>query len=302
MTAHGEIGSIDRCAICGSRTLGIEYSSRDLQVKVCAACDHREASHGAPEVEADYHLHTPQSSAFLTSLETTRRRQAGVILARFKALCPRPDGWLELGSGRGWFLEEAKAAGVAPLAGFDPSALATRWLRERGFEGAESLAESPQWPNWSSLSFAPSVASALDVVEHFPRHSATAALRRLGAELPSLRWLIVKVPISNGVMYRAARALRRIYPGPYRQMYQVGTSPPHHHYFSIRSFRLLLASAGFEVAEMWTDPDVDNLFHRIPRLARLPGGAFAARAIQVFPGDSAIAFARTVRGPSAAPS
>jgi hypothetical protein len=56
--------------------------------------------------------------------------------------------------------------------------------------------------------------------------------------------------------------------------------------------RLLLARAGFEVTDTWTDHDVDNLFHRIPPLSRLPGGEYAARTLRMFPADSAIVVAR----------
>jgi hypothetical protein len=199
---------------------------------------------------------------------------------------------VDLGSGRGWFLDEARAAGIAPLAGFDTSDLARRWLREADVPAAVPRSDNPTWPDWSSLAFVPAVVTVLDVLEHFPREHAEAALRRLRAELPGLRCVVVKVPVSDGVLYRSARALKRIHPEPYRQLYQVGTSPPHHHYFSRRSLRLILEKAGFAVTELWTDPDVDNLFHRIPSLAQLPGGGLAARVLRWGPADSAIAFAR----------
>ena len=291
----------DRCAVCDGSPLKVEYATSELTVTVCARCDHREARHAPTGAAAtDYHEHTPQDDAFLASLQRTRRRQARDILTRFAAGATRPHAWLEFGSGRGWFLDEARRAGVDPLAGFDTSARASGWLAAEGYQVAQPRGGEPSWPDWASLPFAPRVISALDVIEHLPGADAGEALRRFRVELPRLTWLVVKVPISDGVLYRTARTARRLFPLPYRHLYQVGTSPPHYHYFSPRSLRTLLERAGFHVTDFWTDHDVDNLFHRIPPLAHLPGGEHAARAIRLFPADAAIAVARVRDRPEAA--
>jgi hypothetical protein len=136
------------------------------------------------------------------------------------------------------------------------------------------------------------VVCLLDVIEHFPGAGPFVALRRLRDELPALEAVVVKVPTSEGAFFRAARLVKPRVPGLYRQLFQVGTDPPHEHYFCRRSFELLLREAGFTIAELWGDRDVDDLFQRIPALAHLPGGRWAGRVAGLFPSDALIAIAR----------
>jgi hypothetical protein len=76
---------------------------------------------------------------------------------------------------------------------------------------------------------------------------------------------------------------------PFETMFQVGTNPPHFHYFSRSSLRAYIAKAGLKAELEWTDPDVDNLFHRIPAFSWVPGGRIISRALRAFPGDTAVA-------------
>jgi hypothetical protein len=50
----------------------------------------------------------------------------------------------------------------------------------------------------------------------------------------------------------------------------------------------LVKKAGLREVYSWADPDLDNLFHRIPAISFLPGGRLAARLARLFPGDSRI--------------
>ncbi|HKO49901.1 MAG TPA: class I SAM-dependent methyltransferase [Polyangiaceae bacterium] len=280
-----------RCPVCRSNQTLSEYSSASLAVDRCASCEHRFARH-SPVVEAsDYYEHTPQSVQFVSSLEFTRRRQARLILSRF-ARHGKTSDWLDFGCGRGWFLDEARSRASGAIAGFDSSALSRTWLRESGLLAAEPRTDDPFWPDWSSLPFSPRVVSFLDVIEHVAEGGAERLLRRLHEELPALEWIVLKVPASEGILYRTAHAIRNAFPGPYQQLHQVGTSPPHHHYFSQRSLRTLIVNAGYVVVDLMLDHDVDNVFHRSGSLARLPGGALLTRLIRLGPADSVIMFAR----------
>jgi hypothetical protein len=86
--------------------------------------------------------------------------------------------------------------------------------------------------------------------------------------------------------------LRYAFAGLYLQLYQVGTSPPHHHYFSHQSLRSLVVNAGYSLAELMVDHDIDNIFQRIEPLAKLPGGTLPTRLIRLGPADSVIVFAK----------
>jgi hypothetical protein len=292
----GEVG----CLFCGSVSPpALDVDSAPLRVVRCPDCDHRQALHNDQQPRSDYYEHTPQAEAFVRSLEITRRRQAKRIIADASEVIGDPSGWLDFGCGRGWFLDEMRAADATQFfAGFDTSSLSRQWLAEQGIEVAQPSAADALLPDFDSLSFPPRIMSFLDVVEHFAGEQAFRLLQGLSAALPSLEWLVIKVPISSGFLYRTAHMLRRIAPGPYRQLYQVGTFPPHYHYFNVGSLTHLIEKVGYEIVRVVRDPDVDNLFHRIPALSSVPGGALVTRAIRVLPQDTAIAFAR--RKPNAA--
>jgi 2-polyprenyl-3-methyl-5-hydroxy-6-metoxy-1,4-benzoquinol methylase len=56
------------------------------------------------------------------------------IWARVGATVDPPDALLDVGAGRGWLLERARAAGARHVAGADTSAIAVQGLRDRGIE------------------------------------------------------------------------------------------------------------------------------------------------------------------------
>ena len=279
------------CPICGLCAGQPEYASASLAVDKCANCGHRVARHTTGTPMSDYYEHTPQSAQFLSSLEHTRRRQARLVLSRFVEHHELAD-WLDFGCGRGWFLDEARARATGPIAGFDSSLLSRSWLRERSILAAEPRTDDPLWPDWASLPFSPRVVSLLDVIEHIAERGAERLLQRLRQELPALEWVVLKVPASEGVLYRTAQALRYAFPGLYLQLYQVGTSPPHHHYFSHHSLHSLVANAGYSVVDLMLDHDIDNVFQRVESLAWLPGGTLPTRLIRLGPADSVIVFAK----------
>lgn len=276
---------MSQCHVCGA-ALREEHADATLSVFRCGACEHRQARH-LRAATGDYYEHTPQAPAFLASLEETRRRQARELLARVTPRVGTAAPWLDFGCGRGWFLDEAARAGRPALAGFDSSALSRQWLADRGVAAPAPRADDAHWPDWSTSAVRPEVASLLDVVEHF--EAPEAPLARLATELPTLRWAVVKVPISDGALFQVARRLRQVAPGPYRQLFQVGTTPPHWHYFSRASLARWAASlVDWRPALEWTDPDVDDLFGRVGALQGLPGGRQAARLLRHLPHDSAL--------------
>lgn len=273
------------CSICASPQ-NPEFESDDFKVWLCGRCGHREAEHGSIAPASDYYEHTPTDEKFVTSLRATRRRQAGALLDRIVPLLEEGDGWVDFGCGRGLFLEEARQRGMKSLGGYETSAISRAWLVERGFPMAASAAGESFWPDWESLPFAPRVVSLFDVLEHFPGMQAEAALRRVRKELPDLKWIVLKVPVSNGILFRLAGAVKKFAPGIYRQLFQVGTFPPHYQYYSRGSLDELVKKTGLVPEFSWDDSDLDNLFHRIPSLSFLPGGRLAAWFIGLFPGDT----------------
>lgn len=290
------------CWICGN-SLKLRIRTDDLTVHACRGCGHQLAEHApARAAGQDYHLSYDQD-AFLQSLRATRERQARQIVTRLDSLGVT-DRVLDYGCGRGFFLAVAQQMGFHQLAGADTSPLAVDWLRQAG------LAALPIAPNRADLvplvdaglPFAPDAISFLDVVEHFPG-DLFALFDPWLKQLPAaVRYLVIKVPINQGLLFRTSRVAQTLgLPGPLRQLYQVGSTPPHHQYFSRQSLAKFCAKLGLTVEAVWDDQDFEpaSLSARVAVLRRLPAApgrwagvalAGAARLLQAC--DTRVVFAR----------
>jgi hypothetical protein len=259
-----------------------------LSVWACPGCSHQVAIHApgsAPRPGQDYHAQY-DTGAFLSSLERTRRRQARVLAGTIRELTGGEASILDYGSGRGWFLQTCRDEGFRTLAGADTSEISVRLLGEAGIAGV-LLPAAP-----SAFPFAPEVVTFLDVVEHFDEDDLPRRVAEIVSSVaPSARLVVVKVPDSAGLLYRAAVAMARLgVDGLLEQMYQVGTSPPHHHYFSRRSMREAMRVLGWEVIREVRDVDFEpsTMYQRVRGLSRLPV------AIGAVPGVAADLLARSL--------
>jgi hypothetical protein len=219
---------------------------------------------GAPAA-ADYHQQYEQGE-FLEALRATRLRQARRWVELVRRHVPEARRLLDFGCGGGWFLEVAAASGFDTLAGADSSPLAVANARSMGFEALLVPAERPEDLALESLSFRPEVVTLLDVVEHL---APTRARDLLGTILdrcaPELRLVVVKVPVSSGLLHRLASALAAAgRTGPLEQLYQVGTSPPHLGYFSRHSLERFLVEAGLRPVAWQRDRDMEPESFRDP--------------------------------------
>jgi SAM-dependent methyltransferase len=147
---------------------------------------------------------------------------------------------LDVGSGHGWFLDEAGRAG-ASASGIEPDAQMVDVARARGLDVRtgffpQDLAESDHFD----------VIAFNDVLEHIPdTRSTLEACHRL---LSPDGLLSINVPNADGVGFRAARLLKRLgASGPFDRFWQVGLPSPHVHYFTGRGIEILLERSGFRV-------------------------------------------------------
>lgn len=250
-------------------------STTSLAVRRCRDCGHRVAAHLAAASPAeDYHRQYP-AGRFLSALERTRRRQARELLRRLAAELGEVDGLLDLGAGRGWLLDEARRVGVVRCAGADTSAAAVEAL---GAAGLEAVRLEPVPETWAStlcsLSFRPRIVALLDVAEHFPVDDLVPWLEAIVDALrPHLRLLALKLPLAEGLLFRGARTLAWAgSAGPYEQLFQVGTEPPHYHLFTRRSVRGLIERLGLEPLEPYFDAEFEpaSLSDRVHALRGLP--------------------------------
>ena len=263
------------CPVCGTADLRPSFTLPGLSVRRCPDCRHRVATHAPPaDAHADYHRQYEQG-AFLEALRVTRLRQAERLVGAIRRQVSSPGAILDFGAGRGFFLEVCRREGLAPLAGADTSELAVQDLRRAGIE-AHLLAEEddPAARLAKTLSFAPRVLVLLDVVEHLPPERLFAFLETLPRAFGGgLELLVLKVPVADGLLYGAARLAAAVgVPGPLRQLYQVGTWPPHRSYFTVRSLTSLLGRLGYDIAERLDDLDFEP--ELLPgRVLRTPSGA-----------------------------
>jgi Zn ribbon nucleic-acid-binding protein len=264
------------CPICGDTDLQTDVGTPRVSVRRCVRCGHRVAEHRATVATGtDYHRQYEQGE-FLDALAATRRRQAIAIWARISARIDRPDALLDLGAGRGWLLERARAAGANRLAGADTSAIAVDDLRDRGIEAL--LIPPPRAAGWDlpfdRLSFRPRILALLDVIEHFPADRLSEMFGEIVDRLrPELDLVVVKVPVADGILYRLARALARVHVfGPLDQLYQVGTEPPHLSYFTRRSLEAFLSARRLRVIDRLglAELDASSVGARVAALRRVP--------------------------------
>ncbi len=223
-----------------------------------------------------------------------------------KTIDPSANSLFDYGCGRGWFLEVARKAGFSQLAGADGSSLAASLLRSNGFECLTTHGEVGERFSTDSLSFQPDVVTMLDVVEHFPGSSLVQRFTDLvGTWRSTLRLVVVKVPLSTGLLYRVAAGLAAVgLSGPIEQLYQVGTSPPHESYFCEGSALELFARSGLEVQHVERDRDFEpeslaaraRAFKRLPVVARMCGEVAALVSARCGLEDSGIFFARPSAG------
>ncbi len=187
----------------------------------------------------------------------------------------------------------------------DTSDVSVERLRESGIE-AHRLPEKEDGAEvLSRLSFRPRVISFLDVLEHFPPEQLQAGLRSIVSACgKELEIVVMKVPVA-GLLFGAATVLSRLgAPGTLRQLYQMGTWPPHLNYFSPSSAEKLLNSAGLSVVERIGDPDFEPDYLRqrigvtrplVRTLAGIGGEVLAATIRITGRFDSAVILARPTR-------
>lgn len=249
------------CPACSGTCLEPSVSPPGLLVFRCLSCRHRVAIHGAASgSSADYHSQY-DGGAFLEALQATRVRQARRIIDLLGRHVARISAVVDYGAGRGWFLEACRSAGVAPVAGIDPSRISVDGLLASGIEARQLAEDEGAAAAIADLSFRPRVVTLLDVVEHFPPEQLRMRLREVVEACgDELEIVALKVPVAGFLYGGAAFLCRAGAPGYLRQLYQAGTWPPHFNYFSTASAERLLASAGLTVIERVGDPDFEPGF------------------------------------------
>jgi len=281
------------CPACLERRFDRAEQTPRVQARRCRACGHRVAVFpGPPPSEQDFLLQD-SNDTYTGILKATRTRQARALVAALKREAGAVEGLLDYGCGRGHFLDVAREEGLKPLAGADTSGTSMDALSALGVPGVRI--EDPAHParTVERLPFRPRVVSLLDVVEHIdPPALAGWLTELLDALRPDLGYVLIKVPISGGVLYRTASVLARAgMTAPLDQLYQVGRTPPHVNYFSVRSMRALLQRLRLPLLTIVRDPEFEpsSLKERATFLQAFP------QPVATAAGGAAVGLARALR-------
>jgi SAM-dependent methyltransferase len=227
----------------------------------CYQCQHRQIQHqhadSQPGSKVDYKEYFDQfaQDQALEALSKTRKRQANDIKSALIKIGEK-GSLLDMGTGLGIFPTLLKEAGWQKVAGADASPQLVEALNRKGIPAAfvhPTLSASDK--QMLETRFAPEVLSFLDVIEHFQDLSI---VRRFFSTMQGLKVLVIKVPVSEGLLFRIARIIAIFTKrGPLSQLLQVGTFPPHYHYFSRVSLEKYLEDSGFEVVDKISDYDFE---------------------------------------------
>jgi len=181
----------------------------------------------------------------IAGIETLRRDNFGVLLDRLERLTsPAGASLLEVGCGRGWFLDIAARRGFRCVA-IEPAADLAAETAARGH-----VVHSGFFPDALPAGTTFSAIVFNDVFEHLPdpvEMVSTCRERLTGDGL-----LVINLPSSNGILFRIARVLARFgVTKPFERLWQKGLSSPHLSYFSPSTLKALVESGGFRQVEQF---------------------------------------------------
>lgn len=172
----------------------------------------------------------------LRPLREANSRREIELLSRLRPL----DGAriLDVGSGHGWFLDVAAAAG-ARAEGLEPDGLIAKASRERGL-----LVSTGYFPEGARQDVVFDVISFHDVLEHI--QDVNSALSACRERLVAGGLLVVVAPDAGGALFLLARILAAFrLAGPLERLWQRGYPSPHVSYFDRSTLTRLASRNGF---------------------------------------------------------
>jgi len=208
------------------------------------------------------YMHASVSSgagAEVVSLEAVREKSFRFVCRAIRKNSPEAKTVLDVGCSSGFFLKIAKdegltATGLEPDAGLAGGATAQGYEVINGFfPGAGGLAGK----EYDAITFN-------DSLEHIPE--LLEVLRGIKNHLKNPGLVVVSVPDSDGMVFRAASLLYRLgVRAPFDRMWQKGFASPHVHYFNRRNLRKLFEDSGFIMLNSTSMPfyAVKGLWKRI---------------------------------------
>ena len=187
-------------------------------------------------------------------------RAAGIkiMLGKFTDTLPKGGTILDVGCAHGWFVREAIGAGYA-CSGIEPDKDMAKRLRASNIDFMEGY-----FPDVLTSEQKYDAITFHDVFEHLP--DPGAMLEAVKAHLNESGWLVINLPVSDGIFFKVARALARVgLDGPLARLWQKGLPSPHLSYFSRATLPRFVTERGFEMVSAFDLPSVatSKLWDRI---------------------------------------
>ena len=224
------------CVICSEK---LRVGIRDWHFK-CQGCSY-ESADLATNINEDELSATLNEISRERSLKELRSANFTVLLEKLKGLRPSGGSLLEVGSAHGWFLEKTTpyftAVGVEPDNGMYALSKG-QGLNVRHGYFPDALASNECFD----------VIVFNDVLEHIPHvdQAVEACARHLSPD----GLLLVNLPNSSGLFYKASKLLCRLGAHSYfERMWQKDMPSPHLHYFNKKNLHQLLESKQFSVID-----------------------------------------------------
>lgn len=244
------------CAICSAR---MRQSASGWRFD-CPQCGFL-ASTLAPSIGVD--TATIDERERERALVGIRHRSFAHLLDRLDATGPLAQRrLLDVGCAHGWFLDLARERGYRAK-GIEPDGAVANVARAKGHDVVTGFFPQDLQPGERF-----DVIVFNDVFEHLP--DPRAVLRATRERLSDGGQLLLNLPSSRGIVYRAANLLQGAgMRGPHDRLWQAGLPSPHLSYFHPEGLARLVTSESFDEIERGTLPlyDVPTLWSRL-RFAR----------------------------------
>lgn len=184
--------------------------------------------------------------ARIDALHELRKNNFNKVLRLLESILGKSRGrLLDVGSGHGWFLKQAKDKGYEVL-GVEPDSEMTKFTLDSGLPVRlgifpDALKENE---NFDIITFN-------DVFEHLP--NVEQALQDVRRHLSPRGLLMINLPSSSGFIFQIASILAKLgFPGGLNRMWQMGLPSPHLWYFNRKQLATLAHQQGFRLLKSET--------------------------------------------------
>lgn len=208
----------------------------------CGNCGYQKADFEPAINEASAHEQIDEEVRE-KGLRSLRIENFNKLLQSISNTLPTHSRLLDVGCAHGWFLDAAQKRGFQVL-GIEPDLSVFKVAAQRGLPIRQGffpdvLEENEQF---DAIFFN-------DVFEHIP--DLVAVLHGCRGHLKGEGMLILNLPSSSGLFYKAARLLSKIGINSFfERLWQKGFPSPHLHYFNSQNISRLLRNNGFEEVSM----------------------------------------------------